>query len=104
MIDGQDRGTVPQTVLLKRNQSHTIRIEAPGYAPYETTLDSSASYWLIGNAAFGFIGFAGIAIDYSTGAVYVFDDVDVTLAPKMSIREVHGKPEGARQIAQLTRI
>lgn len=102
MIDGQDRGTVPQTVSLKRSEKHTIRIEAPGYAPYEATLDGSMSGWVFGNIALG--GLIGLAIDFGTGAVYAFDDVNATLAPQVRISAVHGKPAGARQIAQLARL
>lgn len=103
MIDGQDRGTVPQTVSLKRNEKHTVRIEAPGYAPYEATLDSSKSGWVFGNIAFGCLGLVGLAIDFGTGAIYAFDDVNASLAPQVRISAVHGKPAGARQIARLER-
>lgn len=101
-VDGQDRGSVPQTVLLKRGSDHTIRIEAPGYAPYEAKLEGSTSGWVFGNILIG--GLIGLAVDYATGAVYVFDDVNATLAPQVQLTAVHGKPEGARQVAQLVRL
>lgn len=102
IVDGQDRGTVPQVVSLKRSQTHTIRIEAPGYAPYEAVLDGSVSGWVFGNIALG--GLIGLAVDFGTGAIYVFDDVNATLAPQVRVGSVQGKPEGARLIAQMKKI
>lgn len=98
-IDGQDKGTVPQTVTLKRSKIHTVRIEAPGYAPYETTVKQTLSGWAFGNIILG--GLIGIAIDVSNGSIYALKDVDATLAPSIQLSTVRDKPEGARKIGTM---
>lgn len=79
-IDGQDRGNTPQEVYLERRKTYEIRLVAPGYEPYRTTLKGSISGWMLGNVLLG--GFIGLGIDLATGAVYAFDDVDARLMPQ----------------------
>jgi len=43
IADGQDAGTTPLTLSLKRNADHRIRIEKPGYNPVDILLVSRGS-------------------------------------------------------------
>lgn len=102
-VDGVDKGTVPQAVSVSRTGSHTIRIEAPGYAPYETKLNSSCSGWALGNLLLG--GIIGLAIDFATGSIWVYDDVNATLTPEVKVSAVHGAPPiGSRKVGQMARL
>lgn len=102
-VDGVDKGTVPQAVSISRTGSHTIRIEAPGYAPYEAKLNSGCSGWAFGNILIG--GLIGLAIDFGTGAIWAYDDVNATLSPEVKVSSVHGAPPiGARKVGQMARL
>lgn len=102
-VDGVGKGMVPQAVSISRTGSHTIRIEAPGYAPYETTLNSSCSGWVLGNLLFG--GIIGLAIDVGTGSIWAYDDVNATLSPEVKVSSVQGVPPvGARKVGQMARL
>lgn len=102
-IDGEDKGKVPQQVSINRRGSHTIRIEAPGYAPYETHLSKSCSGWALGNVCLG--GLIGLAIDFGTGAIWAYDDVNATLTPDVKVSSIHGTPPvGARKVGQMARL
>ena len=63
-----ERGNTPLVVDLKRKDHHFIKIEMPGYLPYETTITRSTSGWVWGNIVFG--GIIGLAIDAMTGGLY----------------------------------
>lgn len=94
VIDGKPMGTVPQRVSLKRSKSHLVHISAPGYVPYDRTLDKSISGWFFGNALGA--GIFGMAIDFCTGAAYTFDDVNVSLTPMTLNKGVSNQFESAR--------
>jgi len=42
-VDGQDMGTTPLTLSLKREEDHKIRVEKPGYNPVDILLVSKSS-------------------------------------------------------------
>ena len=67
-IDGHHFGETPLTAILTRKDHHLIRIELPGYFPYETTLVRKTSGWIAGNILFG--GIIGLAVDAITGGMY----------------------------------
>jgi len=67
-VDSQKYGTTPVNIKLKRNSSHTVRLELAGYEPYETTLTKSVSGWVWGNIVFG--GLIGLGVDAATGGLY----------------------------------
>ena len=46
-VDGDYLGTTPLTVSLTRRRSHTVRIEAAGYPPFETPIMREFSGWAI---------------------------------------------------------
>lgn len=101
-VDGVEYGKVPQIIPLRREKNHVVRIEAPGYAPYEVVLEHTYSNWLWGNVVFG--GLAGLIIDYASGAIYTFDNMDVELVRKVRVSSTHGAPAGARKIGQMVRL
>ena len=67
-IDGQMTGKTPVVAHLTRKENHIVRIELPGYQPYEGTITHSVSGWVWGNIAFG--GLIGLAVDAIDGGMY----------------------------------
>lgn len=67
-IDGQVKGMTPVVANLTRKDNHIVRIELPGYKPFETTLTRKTSGWVWGNIAFG--GLIGLAVDAIDGGLY----------------------------------
>jgi hypothetical protein len=67
-INGQDKGTTPMVLDLKRKDSHMIRLELDGYETYETTLTRKVSGWVWGNIVFG--GLIGLVVDAAAGGMY----------------------------------
>ncbi|MCG5531603.1 PEGA domain-containing protein [Halorhodospira halochloris] len=66
--NGQQLGKTPLTTKLARKENHIIKIELPGYLPYETTFTRSVSGWVWGNIVFG--GLIGLAVDAISGGLY----------------------------------
>lgn len=80
-IDGVILGNTPQTISLKRKgyrqienlrkkKGYNVKIEMPGYFPYEMTLHREMDTWFAGNVLFFIGGIVGIAIDATTGSMY----------------------------------
>ena len=67
-IDGQSFGETPVSARLTRLDNHLVKIELPGYLPYETTLTRKVDGWIAGNIVFG--GLIGLAVDAITGGMY----------------------------------
>lgn len=67
-IDGHSYGATPASALLTRKDNHLVKIDLPGYMPYETTLTRSVDGWIAGNIIFG--GLIGLAVDAITGGMY----------------------------------
>lgn len=67
-INGQDHGTTPMIIDLKRKDSHMVRINLEGYQPYESSLTRSTSGWVWGNIVFG--GLIGLVVDATAGGMY----------------------------------
>jgi len=68
-INGQQRGTTPVIVDLKRKDAFTVKIELTGYSPYELALTRKISGWVWGNIVIG--GLPGLVIDAATGGMYI---------------------------------
>jgi hypothetical protein len=51
-----------------RNTDHKLVFEKEGLPTRETTLESKASWWLLGNILFG--GLIGLIVDFATGSGY----------------------------------
>ncbi|MBI3292584.1 MAG: PEGA domain-containing protein [Elusimicrobia bacterium] len=67
-IDGQSKGKAPLVADLKRKNNHLIKIELPGYAPFEMWTTTKVSGWVWGNIVFG--GLIGLAVDAISGGLY----------------------------------
>lgn len=75
MIDGNNVGVTPMVTTLKRGDSHTVRITAPGFQPYEMKLEKKVSGWIAGNLVFG--GIPGVIVDAVTGSMYKLSPSEV---------------------------
>jgi len=75
-INGQERGKTPVAVELPRKDKHLLKIELPGYLPFESYLVRRVSGWVWGNLVFG--GIPGLAIDAITGGLYNVKPEEVT--------------------------
>jgi hypothetical protein len=60
-------GTTPTAVFVSRWGVHRVRIEMPGYLPYEVKLEKTVNSNASGNI---FLGGAWIVVDVLTGAVF----------------------------------
>jgi len=69
------KGNTPLVVELKRKEHHIVKIELPGYMPYETAFSRSTSGWVWGNIVFG--GIIGLAIDAMAGGLYKLSPTEV---------------------------
>lgn len=67
-IDGRYVGQTPIIVNLTRKDNHFLRIELPGYMPYEAVFTKQLSGWVFGNVIFG--GVIGLAVDAISGGIY----------------------------------
>lgn len=67
-INGQNMGSTPMILDLKRKNSYMVRFELPGYETYETNLTRRTSGWVWGNIVFG--GIIGLVVDSSAGGMY----------------------------------
>ena len=74
-INNVEKGNTPLIAELKRKEQHFVKIEMPGYIPYETTFTRSTSGWLWGNIVFG--GLIGLAIDAMSGGLYKLTPTEI---------------------------
>lgn len=112
-IDGQVTGKTPVVAHLTRKENHIVRIEMPGYQPYEATITHSVSGWVWGNIAFG--GLIGLAVDAIDGGMYNLEPEQISgvlLANKAVVTPtrdgiymvvVLGPQPGWQKVAQLQR-
>jgi hypothetical protein len=67
-VDDGPKGQTPLITKLSRKDNHVVKIEMPGYQPYEATVTRSVSGWVWGNIVFG--GLIGLAVDAVSGGIY----------------------------------
>jgi hypothetical protein len=65
-IDGGYRGYTPMHTVLRRGKNHHLKIELPGYKPFETDITRRLDGWAFGNI----LGVVGIAVDAFNGSMY----------------------------------
>lgn len=114
-LNGHAIGQTPVTVAVTRWGVHGVRIEMPGYKPFEVPLQKTFN----GNADFNvFIGGVWIVVDALTGAIFQLDvppdrrgellpdrgdDVGIMGSTSLTV-SIALKPEpGARRIGRLER-
>ena len=88
-------GKTPATVSLEKKRgyfsgkTYHVKVEKPGYKPFETTLNTKVSAWYVaGNIAFG--GLIGwLIIDPLTGGMWTIspEEVDATMAGMTSAHD-----------------
>jgi hypothetical protein len=98
-IDGASRGTTPFVAQLARNHSHLVKIEMPGYAPYEATLSHRLSGWIFGNVLIG--GLIGIGVDVVSGGMYTLTPQQISTALKAADASVVTRDDGLYVVAVL---
>ena len=70
-INGCDRGTTPADFWLPRWGNYQVRIELPGYQPYNAKIHKELNNWVFGNILIG--GAIGVIVDTATGAIFDLD-------------------------------
>jgi hypothetical protein len=88
--DNVPSGKTPVLLHLKRGDAHTIKVNVPGYLPYEIILTKSVSGWVWGNLLFG--GLIGLAVDAITGGLYY-------LNPEQVQAQLAQEPQSAPKVA-----
>ena len=86
-VDGQVAGVTPATLRLARKNGHLVRIELPGYQPFEMNLTRKVSSIVWGNIVFG--GIPGLVVDAVTGGMY-------QLTPEQIAAELRSTSASAR--------
>ncbi len=78
-VNGNQIGTTPSKILLKRGEKHIIEIRANGYETYRISTSKTITGWFWGNLICG--GLIGFVIDLATGNAYDVDPskIDVIL-------------------------
>ncbi len=89
-IDGKPYGAAPVSTTLSRWGTHKLRVEAPGFEPWETTFKRSFNSNSHGNL---FVLFPpGYVIDLLTGAI--FEIAPERTGPEMSLQTAGAFPAG----------
>jgi hypothetical protein len=70
LLNGHAIGQTPLTTRVSRWGVHRVRIEMPGYKPFEVPLQKTVNGYVSGNL---FIGGVWIVVDALTGAVFQLD-------------------------------
>ena len=84
-VDDIDQGRAPFMMHLARNKEYSVRVELPGYLPFETKIIRKVDALIIGNLLLG--GPIGLAVDIATGAMY-------KLTPEQVNAELKKSPSG----------
>jgi hypothetical protein len=75
-IDNVVTGQTPVIAKLTRKSNHIVKMELPGYQPFEATLTCGVSGWVWGNVVFG--GLVGLAVDAISGGMYKLTPDQIT--------------------------
>ena len=75
-VDNKTHGQTPVVAPLSRKDNHLVKVEFPGYQPFEATVTRSVSGWVAGNILFG--GLIGLSVDAISGGLYTFGPEQIT--------------------------
>lgn len=114
LLNGRAIGQTPLTTRVSRWGMHRVRIELPGYKPFEVPLQKTVNDYASGNV---FIGGVWIVVDVVTGAVFQLEvppdrkaellkdqEYGAIFSPTTLTISVALKPDpAARKIGQLER-
>jgi PEGA domain len=67
-VDGIPSGKTPIVASLRLGDAHVVKVEQPGYYPFEASVVPVTSTWEWGNIIFA--GLIGLAVDAWTGGMY----------------------------------
>lgn len=67
-VDGNAVGNSPVVAHLDRKHAHVVKVEQPGYAADERTIQPETNDWVWGNVIFG--GLIGLFVDGIAGGMY----------------------------------
>lgn len=98
-IDNADKGKTPVVAKLSRKDTHLVRIELPGYKPFEATLTRKVSGWVWGNIVFG--GLIGLGVDAMSGGMYNLSPGQVSAALITQQASVQRNADGLYVLAVL---
>jgi hypothetical protein len=98
-IDNLQSGITPVVAKLARKHNHIVRIELPGYRPFEATLTCGVSGWVWGNVVFG--GLIGLAVDAISGGMYKLTPDQMSAALASTHAEVSKSTDGVYLVAVL---
>jgi hypothetical protein len=88
-LNGKLAGTTPLTAAVSRWGWHRVRIEMPGFAPYEVKLHKHYNSTATGNL---FIGGAWIVVDALTGAIFVQELSEEDRRAMLKMKHERGDP------------
>lgn len=77
-IDKKELAKTPFIASLTRKDKHLVRIEMPGYEPFEMLITKKVSGWVWGNIVFG--GLIGLIVDAVSGGIYELNPGQVQAA------------------------
>lgn len=98
-VDQAFVGNTPMIVEMSRKDNHFVRIELPGYQPFEATFTRQMSGWVFGNVVFFGVGAViGLAVDAISGGIYKLTP-DQVQAEMRSHHMVHSKKSKDSYIA-----
>jgi hypothetical protein len=92
---GDVQVVTPGTVTLKRKETHTVVFTKEGFPERQASLESTGSWWLLGNAAFG--GIVSLIIDLATGGGYKI--VPANLEMDLATGLVKERPDASAAMA-----
>ena len=93
-VDNVARGQTPVLTPLSRKDDHLVKVELPGYHPFEATLTRSVNGWVFGNILIG--GLIGVGVDALSGAMYSLTPGQITA----SLLALPHPPESRERVAQ----
>ena len=93
-VDNVARGQTPVLTPLSRKDDHLVKVELPGYHPFEATLTRSVNGWVFGNILIG--GLIGVGVDALSGAMYSLTPGQITA----SLLALPQPPESRERVAQ----
>ena len=94
-VDSVYIGQTPMSTVLRRGKNHRLRLELPGYRPFETVLTRKLDGWIFGN-----ILLVGLAVDAVSGSMYRLSTKDLypELTPLQGSAAAAGKDLSIRVV------
>ncbi len=99
-IDNADKGKTPIVAKLSRKDTHIVRVEMPGYRPFEATITRKVSGWVWGNLVFG--GLVGLAVDAISGGMYSLTPQQMSATLASGQASIAAKEDGLYVVAVLS--